>query len=102
MVGVLKAAEKRSTFSPDNKPETRQLLWAEKASLLQAAGLTFNDGAPDAGAYSVPILVEAVGEFFFFVLTLAFSIPKHPWEPAVTKPRAHSTPLKKKHEAWYR
>lgn len=64
MVGVLKAAEKRSTFSPDNKPETRQLIWAEKASLLQAAGLIFSDGAPEAGGanYSVPTLLEAVGE----------------------------------------
>ena len=62
MVGVLKAAEKRSTFSPDNKPETGQLIWAEKASLLQAAGLNFSDGAPGAGANSAPILLEAVGE----------------------------------------
>eukprot|EP00903_Cladosiphon_okamuranus_P012389 g11611.t1 len=63
MVGVLKAAEKRSTFSPENKPETRQLIWAEKESLLQAAGLVFSDGGPEAGAQnSVPILLEAVGE----------------------------------------
>ncbi|CAN0386969.1 unnamed protein product, partial [Scytosiphon promiscuus] len=38
MVGVLRQAEKRSTFSPDNKPETRHLLWAEKAALMEAAG----------------------------------------------------------------
>lgn len=61
MVGVLKSAEKRSTFSPDNKPETRQLLWAEKASLLQAAGLNVLD-PHEAGVNSVPILMEAVGE----------------------------------------
>ncbi|CAB1101773.1 unnamed protein product [Ectocarpus sp. CCAP 1310/34] len=60
MVGVLKAAEKRSTFSPDNKPETRHLLWAEKAALLQAAGLG-RHGAGE-GVQSVPILMEAVGE----------------------------------------
>lgn len=62
MVGVLRAAEKRSTFSPENKPETRQLIWAEKASLLQAAGLVLSDEPPEAGANSVPILLEAVGE----------------------------------------
>lgn len=61
VVGVLKSAEKRSTFSPENKPETRQLLWAEKASLLQAAGLIVHDPL-ETGVNSVPILMEAVGE----------------------------------------
>ncbi|CAM9292119.1 unnamed protein product [Ectocarpus sp. 12 AP-2014] len=60
MVGVLKAAEKRSTFSPDNKPETRHLLWAEKAALLQAAGL--GQHGAEEGVQSMPILMEAVGE----------------------------------------
>lgn len=65
MVGVLKAAEKRSTFSPENKPETGRLLWAEKASLLKSAGLTSLDGpGPEQGmaSHPVPILMEAVGE----------------------------------------
>lgn len=62
MVGVLKAAEKRSTFSPDNKPETRHLLWAEKAALLQAAGL--GQHGAEEGVPSVPVLMEAVGESY--------------------------------------
>lgn len=62
MVGVLKAAEKRSTFSPDNKPETGHLLWAEKAALLQAAGL--GQHGAEEGVQPVPILMEAVGESY--------------------------------------
>lgn len=61
MVGVLKAAEKRSTFSPENKPETGRLLWAEKASLLKAAGLANPDGL-EQGVDAPPIMMEAVGE----------------------------------------
>lgn len=58
LVGVLKAAEKRGRFSPVNKPETGQLLWAEKAALLQAAGcLEGGDGVKPS-----PILMEAIGE----------------------------------------
>eukprot|EP00904_Undaria_pinnatifida_P010748 jgi/Undpi1/6803/HiC_scaffold_21.g09279.m1 len=58
LVGVLKEAEKRRTFSPVNRPETGQLLWAEKEALLQAAGCL----APGDGVSSPPILMEAVGE----------------------------------------
>lgn len=61
MVGVLRQAEKRSTFSPDNKPETRHLLWAEKAALMEAAGLSRPEGMEN-GLEAVPILMEAVGE----------------------------------------
>lgn len=57
-MGVLKEAEKRRTFSPVNRPETGQLLWAEKEALLQAAGCL----APGDGVSSPPILMEAVGE----------------------------------------
>ncbi|CAM9494832.1 unnamed protein product [Ascophyllum nodosum] len=58
LLGVLKAAERRNTFSPVNKPETKQLLWAEKAALLEAAGCS--DGGGDSS--TSPILVEAIGE----------------------------------------
>ncbi|CAM9279987.1 unnamed protein product [Hapterophycus canaliculatus] len=61
MVGVLKQAEKRSTFSPENKPETRHLLWAEKAALMEAAGLGTPAGIEE-GLRAVPILMEAVGD----------------------------------------
>lgn len=58
LVAVLKEAERRRTFSPVNRPETGQLLWAEKEALLQAAGCL------EAGerVASPPILMEAVGE----------------------------------------
>lgn len=53
MVGILKAAEPRGRFSPENaSPEEGRLLWPEKSSLLKAAGLVD----------STPILMEAVGE----------------------------------------
>lgn len=53
VVGVLKAAEPRGTFSPENaNPEEGRLLWPEKSSLLKAACLVD----------STPILMEAVGE----------------------------------------
>lgn len=57
LVGVLKQAEKRNTFSPVNRPETRQLLWAEKAAMLEAAGCAGGEGSV--------IFVEAVGEAFW-------------------------------------
>lgn len=53
VVGVLKAAERRGKFSPENdRPESRRLLWPEKESLLKAAGLSDKP----------MILMEAVGE----------------------------------------
>lgn len=58
LVGVVKAAEKRGTFSPENRPETGQLLWAEKEALLQASGVP----AGGDGVTAPPIMMEAVGE----------------------------------------
>lgn len=65
-MGVLKAAERRGTFSPVNNPETGKLLWLEKESLVKAAGLERERG--DAETLPLLVLMEAVGKCFGFSL----------------------------------